>query len=100
MLIVAGTVKMEPGDIAKMKDAAVEMMTATRGEDGCIEYEFSEVIGEPGTMRVFEKWESWDHLRAHFEVEHMGTWREAMKAVTVSERSISVYDQIGDIQRL
>ena len=100
MLIVAGTVKTEPGDLAKVKDAAIAMMAATRTEDGCIEYEFSEVIGEPGTMRIFEKWESWDHLRAHFEVAHMDVWREAMKAVTVVERSISVYDQIGDIQQL
>ena len=99
-MIVAGTVKMKPGDIAKVKDAAIEMMTATRAEDGCIEYEFSEVIGEPGTMRIFEKWESWDHLRAHFEVAHMGVWLEAMKAVEVTDRGISVYDQIGDIQQL
>ena len=99
-MIVAGTVKMKPGDIAKVKDAAIEMMTATRAEDGCIEYEFSEVIGEPGTMRIFEKWESWDHLRAHFEAAHMAVWLEAMKAVSVTDRGISVYDQIGDIQQL
>lgn len=91
---------MEPGDVAKIQEAALTMMAATRTEDGCIEYEFSEVIGQPGTMRIFEKWESWDHLRAHFAIEHMNDWREAMKAVQVLDRSISVYDQIGDIQQL
>ncbi len=91
---------MAPGDVAKIEAAALEMMAATRAEDGCIEYEFSEVIGQPGTMRIFEKWESWDHLRAHFAVDHMTNWREAMKVVEVLERNISVYDQIGDIQQL
>ncbi len=97
MLILSGTVKMNPDDVAKIHDAALAMMAATREEDGCIEYEFSEVIGEPGTMRIFEKWESVAALEAHFVAPHMAVWREAMSAATVHSRDLARYEGIESI---
>ncbi|MBT8240207.1 MAG: antibiotic biosynthesis monooxygenase [Acidimicrobiia bacterium] len=97
MLILSGTVKMNPDDIAVIKDAALTMIAATRAEDGCIEYEFSEVIGEPGTMRIFERWESVDALKAHFVAPHMAVWQDALKGATVHERDLARYEGITDI---
>ena len=97
MLILSGTVKMNPGDIAVIKDAALAMVAATRAEEGCIEYEFSEVIGEPGTMRIFERWESVDASMAHFTAPHMAVWQDALKDVTVHSRDLARYKGIADI---
>ncbi len=97
MLILSGTVKMQPQDIAAIRDATLVMIAATRAEEGCIEYEFSEVIGEPGTMRIFERWESVDALQAHFAAPHMAEWQEAMKSVTVHSRDLARYEGISDI---
>jgi len=97
MLILSGTVKMNPDDIAVIEDAALAMIAATRAEEGCIEYEFSEVIGEPGTMRIFERWESVEALKAHFVAPHMAVWQEAMKAATVHSRNLARYEGISNI---
>ncbi|MFW2381475.1 MAG: putative quinol monooxygenase [Acidimicrobiales bacterium] len=97
MLILSGTVKMDPNDIAVIREAALAMIAATRAEAGCIEYEFSEVIGEPGSMRIFERWESVDALEAHFVAPHMAVWQEAMKSVTVHSRDLARYEGISDI---
>jgi len=88
---------MNPDDMETIHDAALAMMAATREEDGCIEYEFSEVIGEPGTMRIFEIWESVEALEAHFGAPHMTVWREAMKHTTVHSRDLARYEGIGEI---
>jgi quinol monooxygenase YgiN len=97
MLILSGTVKMNPDDITVIKDAALAMIAATRAEDGCIEYEYSEVIGEPGTMRIFERWESVEALHAHFGAPHMAVWLDAMKKATVHSRDLARYEGITDI---
>jgi quinol monooxygenase YgiN len=97
MLILSGTVKMEPQDIAEIRDAALVMIAATRAEEGCIEYEFSEVIGEAGTMRIFERWESVAALQAHFVAPHMAVWQEAMKGATVHSRDLARYEGISEI---
>lgn len=100
MLIVTGTVVMDPGDVRAIEAAAVIMMEETRKEAGCITYEFSEVIGQPGVMRIYEEWESGPHLEAHFEAPHMGPWRDAMKSASVRSRSLHRYDDIGAISAL
>ena len=97
MLILSGTVRMEPGDIPVIREAAIAMMAATRAEEGCLEYEFAEVIGEPGTMRIYERWESVEALEAHFEAPHMAVWREALNDVTVHSRDLARYEGISDI---
>lgn len=71
------------------------MVAESRAEDGCIEYEFAEVMGEPGVMRIFERWESRDHLTAHGQTAHMAAWREATSGVEATSRELNIYE--GDI---
>ncbi len=97
MLILSGTITMPPEDVAKITDAAVTMMQATRAEVGCIEYEFAEVIGSPGTIRVYERWESVSALLAHFEAPHMADWQKAMATVTIGSRQLARYEGIDEI---
>ena len=91
---------MEPEDVQAIQDAAVLMMEETRKESGCITYEFSEVIGQPGVIRIYEEWESGPHLEAHFDAPHMGPWRDAMASATVRSRSLHRYDDVGAISAL
>ncbi len=100
MLIVSGTFSFPPEDVARLLPAANAMAEATRQEDGCIEYEFSERIDEPGKIRLFERWESALHLAAHFETDHMATWRAALGDVTVLGRSIDKYEGTFEITPL
>lgn len=96
MLIVSGRVTYQPADLQAVLPAAQEMVAESRKEDGCIEYEFAEVIGEPGVMRIFERWESRDHLAAHAETPHMATWRAAASAVDAVSRDLFTYE--GDFE--
>ena len=92
MLIVAGTITIDPADVDRMRVAAAEMMAATHEEPGCIEYVFSISVADPGTVNIFEVWESAADLEAHFEMPHMATFRETLSTLTITDRSISRYE--------
>jgi len=92
MLIVAGTITIDPADADALRVAAAEMMAATHEEPGCHEYVFSISVADPGNVQVFEVWESADDLEAHFAMPHMATFRESLSAVTVTGRNLHRYE--------
>jgi quinol monooxygenase YgiN len=67
MLIVAGTIDVAPGQRDEFLRGRSEAVLATRSEPGCIEYAFSADLVDPGRVRIFEKWETKDALRAHLQ---------------------------------
>lgn len=76
MIIVAGTVLIDP---AKKDDALKimkTMMEATQQEAGCISYRFFANPWDDAEILVFEEWETQDALTAHFHTAHMATFRE------------------------
>lgn len=95
-LIVAGTVRAPPERIAAFRPHMIEMIAATRAEDGCIQYAYSEDVAEPGLIHVFEVWRDEAALTAHFLTEHMARWRAAWPQFGVSERRLSAYDVTGE----
>lgn len=77
----------------------VDVISATRKEDGCVLYSFAEDVLEPGLIRVAERWESRDHLRGHVASPHMAVWAGFRDTLAFYDRDISIYD-IGDPQQL
>ena len=58
MVIVAGTIEVDPADRDAFLQGRADAVRATRSEPGCIEYSFSADGIEPGLIRIFEIWES------------------------------------------
>lgn len=78
MIIVSGKVKTQPGAVDKLRDAAAEVVNATRAEEGCIDYSFGVDALEPDVIIVLEYWESWDALQNHFTAPHMAKWMKTI----------------------
>jgi quinol monooxygenase YgiN len=91
-LIVAGTVRVPPDRLEALRPHAVEMVTATRDEDGCVAYAFSEDLGEPGLIHIFEVWRDAQCLAAHGTSAHMQTWRAAAGGVGLTDRRLTTYE--------
>jgi len=91
-LIVAGTVRVPPENLDGLRPHMVAMMTATRGEDGCIAYGYAEDVAEPGLIHVFEVWLDQAALDAHFRAPHMAAWRAAWPSFGVSDRRLFAYE--------
>jgi quinol monooxygenase YgiN len=91
-LIVAGTVRVPPQNLAAFRPHMIAMLTATRAEDGCLDYAYAEDVAEPGLIRVFELWRDQAALDAHFQAPHLAAWRAAWPQFGVSDRRLFAYE--------
>lgn len=92
MLVIAGTVAIDPEKVEVGTAAAVEMMQETRKESGCISYTFASSIEEPGRFQIFEEWESQEALDAHFASPHMARFQAAVGGMGVREMKVQRYE--------
>jgi quinol monooxygenase YgiN len=92
MLVIAGTVRVPPEALPRFLPKMLAMLSASRAEDGCIEYSYAEDVAEPGLIRVFEAWRDQAAIEAHFQTPHMAEWRAAWPAFGVSDRRLFAYE--------
>jgi quinol monooxygenase YgiN len=64
MLIIAGTITVDPDDREKFLALRRDTVAAARQMKGCLEYAFSADIVDPSCVRLFERWESEDDVAA------------------------------------
>lgn len=91
MLIVAGTITIDPSRRAALEAAFDKMREATLKEPGCIAYQAYFDRSEPGTLLIFEKWESEDALNAHFVSPHMAEFGKALSGPDVLGSDVRKY---------
>ena len=70
----------------------VDVLDASRAEDGCLEYSYGEDVLDPGLIRVFEVWRDQAALDAHFASEHIAAWRAHGQRFGVSDRRLFAYE--------
>jgi len=59
------------GREADMKAFMSKAVTASRHDEGCIDYEAHEVAGQPGKFVIYERWVSREALEAHLHAPRM-----------------------------
>lgn len=93
MIVVTGTFKLtNPVSAMQLQQAAMTALTESRKEAGCLVYEFSQVIDEGATFRVYEEWESEEALAAHGETAHLKAFNEALEAAGVDEKKVVKFE--------
>lgn len=91
-VIIAGTVRVPPQNLAGIRPHMDAMLAGSRAEAGCIEYSYAEDVAEPGLIRVFEVWRDQAAIDAHFASDHMQAWRAAWPSFGVSDRRLFAYE--------
>lgn len=99
MIIVAGTISVDPADFDAYRAAAEQMIAATLHETGCQVYNFAQSVVDPTEIRIFEIWDSKEALDAHFESPHMAVFREALSGLKTGDRDLALYsaDRVATI---
>jgi len=92
MIVVAGTVRIDPGKLDVARGEMAKMLSASRREDGCIEYSYAVDVADPGLVRVFEVWRDRAALDRHFLTPHLASWRQAWPSIGISDRKLSLYE--------
>lgn len=99
MMIIAGTITVDPDDRDAYLEAAVAAAAGTRTEPGNQEYVFSADPVDAGLVRLFEIWDDDDSLKPHFGTDHMRTFLATTKELRVTGRSLNKY-MISDTSSL
>jgi quinol monooxygenase YgiN len=97
MIIVAGEVVLEEGQLDAARDALEKMVRATRAEPGCLAYGFATDVLDPSILRIFERWESEEALAAHFAAPHMATFLQALAAVEPRSMEVKAFAASGEV---
>jgi quinol monooxygenase YgiN len=58
MIIVAGSVTVDPAERAAYLESCVDVVRRARGAPGCLDFALSADLLDPGRVNVFECWES------------------------------------------
>ncbi len=91
MIVIAGTVKIQPEARAAAAQAAAEMARATRAEAGCNAYCFAVDVEDPDTICIFEQWEGDEALARHFTTPHMAVFQKQLAGVLAGPPVITRY---------
>jgi quinol monooxygenase YgiN len=91
VIILSGTVDVDP----ERRDAALEAglphMQATRAQSGCLDYNWSADLLTPGRIYVYERWESQAALEAHFAGPHYPAMRDTIAAHGLCAADVAKY---------
>ena len=98
MIVVQVEVMVEPGSADKVRAAVKAMEGATRQESGCLKYAFSVDIADPGMIRVTERWESMEAIKAHLTSPHMAEFNRAIGALKPKGLDIKAYEVAREVQ--
>ncbi len=91
MVIVAGTMELEPDQREAFLAGRIDGMRTSRAEHGCLEYTLSADPTDPGRVMLFERWASQEDLDAHLAALRARS-ATPRSAVAPKATSIFVYD--------
>jgi quinol monooxygenase YgiN len=92
MILVVGTFRMPPENVALALPMAQCVVTATRAEDGCVAYSYAQDLFDPGLIHVSEAWRDRAALAAHFKSAHMQAWIIERADLNLYDRNIRIYE--------
>jgi quinol monooxygenase YgiN len=88
-IIVTGVIDLDPTKRDAFIAAALEVMEATRAEEGNEGYAFTGDLGEPGRFHVTEQWASEDAMQAHMASPHLAAFMGKLGACGVTGASLT-----------
>lgn len=92
MIVIAGSIRIDPARMAEATAAALEMMEATHREEGNLAYVFSRDLAEEGLIHLFEKWQSQEALERHFQAPHMAAFQKRIGSFGVKDMQVEKYE--------
>lgn len=92
MIVIHGILSVDPASEADLLAAVGPLVETTNQEAGCVAYIFSKDLAVPGTVHIFEEWESDEALKAHMAADHYRTFGRALRGLGVTSSVIHRYE--------
>lgn len=93
MIVVAGSVLVDPDDRDGYLEGCREVVAAARETPGCLDFALSPDLLEPGRINVFERWDSTAALTDFRGSGPSGDQLAQLREIRVSEYEVRKADQ-------
>jgi quinol monooxygenase YgiN len=70
------------------------LVTPSRKDDGCLQFDLHRCVEQPGTFLFHEVWETRDHHTAHTRTPHFLRWN-ARKDALLASREAAFWHQVA-----
>lgn len=95
-ILIIGHMKVSAENAAGFRAAASALIAETRKEAGCLGYNFSEDIGEPGLFNIAERWADEAAVAAHNKTAHLAAFMGALPALQPTGIRLARYQTTGE----
>ena len=83
MLTIVADIHADPDQIDRVKAELEKLVSITRAEEGCIQYDLHQDNENPAHFLFYENWESREHWQAHMRAPHLLAYRAAIEGAIV-----------------
>lgn len=81
MILVTGSIDVDPDQRDAFIEAARKVMAASCSEDGCEQYVFSADLDDSGRFHISERWAGEDAMAAHMGQAHLAAFLGSIGAM-------------------
>lgn len=95
MLTVVALIQAAPGKSAFVKAELEKLATATRMEDGCVQYDLHQDNTDPHRFLFYENWASRELWQVHMASPHLAAYRRATEGALAGTTTLWEMSRIG-----
>ncbi len=92
MIVISGTLVIDPEKRGRALAAAAAVVSISQSEPGCVEYGVWAHPDDPGRFHLFEEWESAEALVAHESMPHVAAFVREIPELGVRSLEICRYE--------
>ena len=92
---VIARIKAKAGMEEKVKGKLLSLVTLTRSEAGCINYDFHQSVEDKCLFVFYENWVSREDLDKHLEMPYLKAWREEAKDLLEKPTEVTLWEMIS-----
>lgn len=92
MLTVIAHARARPGKEAQARELLLALVTPTRLEDGCLDYDLHQSVDDPSLFVFYENWTTAAALEAHSRSAHITHFRKICDESLVEPPVISKWE--------
>lgn len=96
MLTVVAKVRAKPGCEDEVLGELMKLVSETRKENGCLNYDLHRSQTEPAVFMFYENWTDRAALDAHAASSHMKAWGRKQPDLLAHGVEINLFDMVSD----
>jgi len=94
-IVILASIQVSASQRQTLIDAAKPLVTVTRAEEGCLDYEIALDVANDDRFVLAERWTSEAALGAHFQTAHFGAFVKTLIGIGAKVKSCIRYTASG-----